>query len=827
MKLLLRWSGRDLRARWLQVAAIALIIALGSGLYSGLSSTTRWRQMSYDRSFEQLQLHDLRVSLSAGTHLPATALSEAARAIPHAEWIRAAAPRLIVSTQVDASTRGETILVPGRIVGADPAEAGPPVDALVAKVGRVLDEKDTGTDRAVLDFHFAKHYGLAVDRPIVVSGNHSLAVVGQVLAPEYVVVTGDDGNLLGEANFAVVFASLETAQRLAGQPGMANDLAITLKSGADVGTIRRELSAAFGARFPGVGIKLLDRHDDRQFRLLYDNLDNDQRFFDIFAVLVLLAASFSAFNLTSRMVEAQRREIGIGMALGANPRRLAVRPFLAGLEIAVLGVISGVGFGLFIGWLMTSVMRDIMPLPTWHFPFQAGLFAQGAVLGIAMPMAATLFPIWRAVRVPPVAAIRSSALNRHGHVPILARIPVPGRTTTQLPVRNLLRSPRRTLLTAFGLAAAISVVIALVGMIDSLVATIDRVDAEMLKENPRRFNVTLDGFVPESAETVGDIAALPVVASASPTLQVGGTLSHGADRAPIDVMIQMLDLQTESATRGTAPGRASADGLWSPTVQDFHSPDGLPGIVITEKAAKDLAAPPGTIISLRHPRRSGLTSYEFVDSPVRIIGTNPIPMRFFAYMDRRDASLMGLKGITNSVAVTVDPDVSSGKATRTLFEMPGVGSVQPVDAFTESVREELGGILGILAIVEGTVLLLALLIAFNAASINADERARDHATMFAFGVRTRTVTRMAVIESMLVGLLATVLGVVFGWLLLNWLIGALLPESYPDLGIVASLSWTTVLSAVALGVVAAAAAPLLMIRKLLRMDIPSTLRVSD
>ena len=32
----LRWSWRDLRARWLQVVAIALIIALGTGVFAGL-----------------------------------------------------------------------------------------------------------------------------------------------------------------------------------------------------------------------------------------------------------------------------------------------------------------------------------------------------------------------------------------------------------------------------------------------------------------------------------------------------------------------------------------------------------------------------------------------------------------------------------------------------------------------------------------------------------------------------------------------------------------------------------------------------------------------
>jgi putative ABC transport system permease protein len=52
-----KWSWRDLRARWVQVAAIAFIIALGSGIYSGLSSTSEWRRVSYDASFERLHMY--------------------------------------------------------------------------------------------------------------------------------------------------------------------------------------------------------------------------------------------------------------------------------------------------------------------------------------------------------------------------------------------------------------------------------------------------------------------------------------------------------------------------------------------------------------------------------------------------------------------------------------------------------------------------------------------------------------------------------------------------------------------------------------------------
>ena len=71
----LRWSWRDLRARWLQVAAISLIVALGAGVYTGLGSMPQWRRANYDASYDALASHDLLVTLSTGSTVPAGALA--------------------------------------------------------------------------------------------------------------------------------------------------------------------------------------------------------------------------------------------------------------------------------------------------------------------------------------------------------------------------------------------------------------------------------------------------------------------------------------------------------------------------------------------------------------------------------------------------------------------------------------------------------------------------------------------------------------------------------------------------------------------------------
>jgi putative ABC transport system permease protein len=132
-----------------------------------------------------------------------------------------------------------------------------------------------------------------------------------------------------------------------------------------------------------------------------------------------------------------------------------------------------------------------------------------------------------------------------------------------------------------------------------------------------------------------------------------------------------------------------------------------------------------------------------------------------------------------------------------------------------------------LRVVQVVVLVLAFLIAFNSTSINVDERVREIATMFAFGLPIRTVTRMQIIENMLIGIMGTLVGIVLGWLTLQAFIGTRLEEQLEDINFIAAVEPTTILISAILGVLVVALTPLLSIRKMSKMDIPSTLRVME
>ena len=78
LRLWVRWALRDARRRWLQVTSIGLLLALGVGMYSAMSSMAGWRTASADASFAALRSHDLRVSLVAGSYVNAGRLQRRA-----------------------------------------------------------------------------------------------------------------------------------------------------------------------------------------------------------------------------------------------------------------------------------------------------------------------------------------------------------------------------------------------------------------------------------------------------------------------------------------------------------------------------------------------------------------------------------------------------------------------------------------------------------------------------------------------------------------------------------------------------------------------------
>lgn len=809
LALQLRWSLRDLRARWPQVLAIALVIALGTGSYAGLSSITEWRRSSTNDAYASLELHDLRVRLSGGALVPMGQLSAAAATIPSAAGITAMQERLAADVQVDASAGGQTILVPGRLYGAP--TGGPMLDTLAIMAGAAPTAPSPASPAVLLEHNFARHYGLPPAGTIRLGGGAVVPYTGQALSPEHLLVTTERGGILAEANFANVFTTLDVAQTLVGAEGRVNELVVGLHPGADAARIKRELEDALAARLPGAATVTL-RADESSVRINLGDIEGDQEMYGIFAILIFAGAVVAAFNLVARVVDAQRREIGVAMVLGVPPVRIAIRPLLLAAEVAVLGVVFGVLVGLAIGAAMRPLLEGILPLPHWDTAFRPALFARAAAAGFVLPFLATLWPVWRAVHMPPVAAIRSGyrVVRGAGLAPLLGRLRLPTHSFVRLPFRNVVRAPRRALLAGLGVAAAVAVYIGFAGLIDSFAITVARGESLAGPRSAGRLEVELDTFRPVSGPLAARIRALPELARAEPGLRFNARLQAGGRQ--LDIRLDLLDLQSD---------------LWRPRLTAGQLDPAAPGLYLSQLAAHDLGVTVGDSVVLRHVRYAPDGSATAAETTLPVLGLHAHPFRFVAYMPPAGAGLFGLAGTANVFRVQPAPGVTRAEASRALFAVPGVTSTTGVHDTADALRDILGEFSGILRVVEVAVLLLALLIAFNAASINADERSRESATMFAFGVPVRLVLAMAVAESTIIGVFATVGGLGAGWLVLTFIVEGIVPTTFPDIDIAPALSAGTVALAATLGIAAVAAAPLLTLPRLRAMDVPATLKTAE
>lgn len=118
-----------------------------------------------------------------------------------------------------------------------------------------------------------------------------------------------------------------------------------------------------------------------------------------FAAIALILAAVGIYGVLSSLVNARTAEIGIRMALGAQPRNVLAMILRQGLGMIALGLF----FGLSGGWALSRLLRSILfGVDTYH----AGTYFEVALAMIALGSVSCFLPALRATRINPVEALR-------------------------------------------------------------------------------------------------------------------------------------------------------------------------------------------------------------------------------------------------------------------------------------------------------------------------------------------------------------------------------------------------------------------------------------
>ncbi len=119
-----------------------------------------------------------------------------------------------------------------------------------------------------------------------------------------------------------------------------------------------------------------------------------------FAAIAVVLAAVGIYGVMAYAVSRRTHEIGIRIALGAEPGSVMRAVVGEGLTMASIGAVVGLATALALTRLMRGILYGVSPLDAWTF-------AAVTALLVAVALGATLVPARRATRVDPLIALRS------------------------------------------------------------------------------------------------------------------------------------------------------------------------------------------------------------------------------------------------------------------------------------------------------------------------------------------------------------------------------------------------------------------------------------
>jgi putative ABC transport system permease protein len=119
-----------------------------------------------------------------------------------------------------------------------------------------------------------------------------------------------------------------------------------------------------------------------------------------FAVLALVLAAIGVYGLISYSVAQRTREIGIRLALGAQPRQVMIPVLREAIALALAGIGIGLIAALASGRVLSGFLFDVRPTDPLTL-------ASVALLLLTVAVSASYIPSRRTLRIDPVSALRA------------------------------------------------------------------------------------------------------------------------------------------------------------------------------------------------------------------------------------------------------------------------------------------------------------------------------------------------------------------------------------------------------------------------------------
>ena len=499
-----------------------------------------------------------------------------------------------------------------------------------------------------------------------------------------------------------------------------------------------------------------DREELPEYTDYGDNADRLRNIGQVFPVIFFLVAALISLTTMTRMVEEQRTQIGTLKALGYKKSAIAAKyicyAFFATLLGSVLGMLIGEKIIPYIIITAYGIMYHNVA-NTISIDYQPGFALIASTASVVCTVGATLFASGKELQETPASLMRPPA-PKEGKRVLLERLTFIWKHLSfswKSTIRNLFRYKKRLIMTVFGIAGSMGLMLVGFGIQDSI-SDIAAIQYRELQHYDGMVIEDSDATEEEHEELFEYMKENEQIAHCNRVQMTKISAPKGS--SSVSIYLFVPESLSEFAKDVTLKNRI--------TGETYELTD--EGAAISEKTASLLGLKVGDMI----PLKKGDKEYK-----VRVAVITENYMSHYLYMTPRVyEQTFGEKPEYENIVFTMQEDCKDDleMAGSRILANPGALSISYTSSLASQVDRMLSTLDAVILVLIVSAGMLAFVVLYNLNNINITERQRELATLKVLGFYDGEVSQYVLRENVILTVLGIMFGAVFGILIHRYVI---------------------------------------------------------
>lgn len=629
------------------------------------------------------------------------------------------------------------------------------VDQLRTLHGRNYFEGNNS--EALLNFQFAESlfgHNVKVGESVKLSyGSNDpidMEVVGTVQTPEYTYVVDPQTKFPMLGSMAIVYTSLEFAWDYLGMDHVINQILV------DTVDMNQEAAdEAVGVLQPALGdmnapvYNYYSTWDSPEKQMFDSDAGVMDKFSFVLGGFALVIGIVLVYNSLTKLINAQRKHIGLIGAMGGKRRTIMFHYTMIGSMMGLVGVILGIGMSFGVSYLLTNAVVAIYGFKYVEVVFNPLLFAGGTLITLTAIVAFSGLSCLPVLQITPREAMTATYTRVHSSKrplleKLLGNLPSFRSISSKISLRELFMNKKRSSLTIIAVAVSSVILIVSAAMLVDMGRSLDH---NYNVYNTYDGRVVVEGFSPSDdlvSQVEGNFTSIDVV---EPFIYLPIGLSDGSGKflgyREFEAVPQDSVLRDYNIIKG-------------------EKPTGSMEVVLGRVVADELDINVGDTIKLHlNPGDDPQT--------VKVVGLvgELLDVKVLTYIESIN-SVLPQADVVNGVQFSMVEGESVGDIDGTFYELFEVSSLEN----SQETRKAVEGLIEVVVEIISVFILLGvamtMIFSFNTMYLAFVDREMEYLSLRAQGMKRKTLFKVLLIESGFLGAAGYLLAIPISYVLAGW-----------------------------------------------------------